>query len=106
MKQLKFSEPLANLILNGKKDISWRVNDDKNISAGDFISLCYKGGREFAKAKVVRVRETNFGNLTEEDKRGHEKFFSDNEMYQTYSKYYKMKITSETKVKVITFKLL
>jgi len=49
MKQLKFSEPLSYLILSGKKDITWRINDNKNISVGDLISLCYNDGKEFAK---------------------------------------------------------
>jgi hypothetical protein len=106
MKKLKFSEPLTKLILNGKKNTTWRINDDKNISVDDLISLCYNDGKEFAQAKVVQVKETNFRSLTKEDREGHEEFSSDSEMYQTYSEYYKMKVIPETKVKVIKFKLL
>lgn len=103
MKQLKFSNP--DLILKGNKSATWRINDDKNLSVGDYLSLCNVNGEEFAKAKIISVGETSFENLTEEDKRGHEKFSSDKEMYETYSRYYKMKVIPKTKLKVIKFQL-
>lgn len=106
MKQLKFAEPLPKLILAGKKDTTWRINDKKNITANDQLSLCYNDGREFAKAEVIWVKETTFQNLKNEDKEGHEKFPSDEEMYNTYSGYYNMKVEAKTRVKVIKFKLL
>lgn len=106
MKILKFSEPLPGLILNGQKNTTWRINDDKEISIGDKISLCYVNGKEFAKAKVILVNEATFENLTEEDKRGHEKFSSIEEMYKTYSRYYNIKVKPETKVKIIKFEVL
>jgi len=106
MKKLKFSDSLSKLILNGQKDVTWRINDEKNIMVGDDLSLCHKDGIEFAKAKVIEMNETTFRRLTETDKKGHEGFSSDEEMYETYSKYYNMKITPETKLKVIKFKLI
>jgi len=106
MKSLKFSEPLPSLILKGKKSITWRINDEKGITTGDKLSLCHNNGNEFAKAEVISVRETVFGNLTKKDKETHEKFSSVKEMLQKYSKYYRMKVTPKTKVKVIKFKLL
>jgi len=106
MKQLKFAEPLSKLVLGGQKDITWRIDDDKNIMVGDQLSLCYNDGREFAKAEVNWVKETIFGNMTKEDKEGHEKFSSDEEMYQTYSGYYSMKVEPKTRVKIIKFRLL
>jgi len=105
LKRLKFSEPLPKLILNGKKNSTWRINDDKNILINDLLSLCYSGGREFAKAKVIFVKETNFENLTEKDKEGHEKFLSDKEMYKAYSNYYNIKVGPKTKVKIIKFNI-
>jgi len=110
MKKLKFAEPLPKLVLTGRKDTTWRVGDEKNITCGDRLSLCYSDGlnkeNEFAKAVVLWTKETTFENLTNEDYEGHEKFNSENEMYNTYSKYYKMKITPQTKVKVVKFKLV
>ena len=106
IKRLKFLEPLPELVLRGLKDVTWRVNDDKNIAVGDVLSLCRCDGKEFAKADVVRVKETTFGRLSEEDKKGHEEFSCDAEMYETYSNYYGLRVTPETGVKVIKFKLV
>jgi len=104
MKELKFSEPLPNLVLDGSKDTTWRVGDQKNIIGGDLLSLRHSSGEEFAKAEVLEVRETTFGELTEQDKDGHESFSSDEEMYQTYSGYYGTEVTPKTKLKVIKFR--
>jgi hypothetical protein len=106
VKRLKFSDPLPELVLRGLKDVTWRVDDDKDIAAGNALSLCRCDGNEFAKAEVVRVKETTFGRLSEEDKKGHEEFSSDLEMYETYSNYYDLRVTPETGVKVIKFKLV
>lgn len=106
MKRLRFSEPLPQLILNKIKDTTWRINDKKNIVVGDKLSLCYNDDKEFAQAEVIQVRETTFGELTKEDKEGHEKFSSDDEMHKTYSRYYNIDVTSKTKVKVIKFSLV
>jgi len=105
MKILKFAEPLPKLILDGLKDTTWRITDYE-ISIGDQLSLCYNDGREFAKATASLVKQTTFRNLTAEDKKGHEKYQSDEEMYQVFSKYYNMKVTPETRLFVIKFKLL
>src|SRR3989338_3895777 len=105
MKTLKFAEPLVRLILVGKKDTTWRINDDKDIQENDELSLSYKDGKEFTKAKVTEVRETMFENLSEKDKEGHETYSSDVEMYETYSSYYHVHVKPSTPVKVIKFKL-
>ncbi len=82
MESFKFSEPLPEMILKGKKDITWRINNEKKVLPGDVISLCTNAGKEFAKAKVVWVKETTFRNLSREDFEGHEEFASPEEMYQ------------------------
>ncbi len=105
MKKLKFSEPLPKLVLSREKDTTWRINDDKDITLKDTLSLCYNDEKEFAKAKIISINETKFKYLTEEDKKGHEPFSTDEEMYETYSKYYKINITPETSLKVIKFKI-
>ena len=106
MKKLKFSEPLPELILKKEKDTTWRINDEKELSTGDELSLCHNSGEEFARAVVLWIKETTFENLTNEDYGGHEKFKSEEEMYATYSQYYKIEVTPQTKVKVIKFKLV
>lgn len=107
MKTLKFAEPLPNLVLSGEKDTTWRVNDDKELKLGDILSLVRMDSREeFSQAEIIWVKETTFGNLTDEDWEGHEKFKSDEEMYLIYSKYYSIDVTSKTRLKIIKFKLI
>ncbi len=106
IKILRFSEPLPEMILKGKKNSTFRINDEKNIKEGDELSLCYNNDEEFAKAKATEVNETTFSKLGEKEFLGHEKFSSDKEMYDLYSRYYQMKVEPETKVKIICFKLV
>lgn len=107
MKTLKFIEKLSRFILNGKKTTSWRCFDDKEISAGEIFTFIIKEtGKEFAKARIIEVYEKEFGKITGKDKEGHEKFSSDKEIYETYSRYYNKKITPKTKVKIVKFELI
>lgn len=106
-KTLKFSEPLPGQVLSGEKDTTWRINDDKDICLEDkLILLRKKDLSQFGEAEVLWVKYTRFGNLTYEDKIGHEKFYSEEQMYATYSRYYNMKVTPDTELKVIKFRLL
>jgi hypothetical protein len=68
MKSLKFSDPLPELILSGVKNTTWRINDDKKLSVGDTVSLKNTSSNEFAKVKIISVKETTFKNLTKEDR--------------------------------------
>lgn len=106
MKQLKFSEPLPGLVLDGAKNTTWRINDKRGIVDGDMLSLCYDDGREFAKAIATSVREIMFEELSKDDKAGHETFANDEEMYATYSRYYNMAVTPKTNLKIIKFRLI
>jgi len=106
MKTLKFREKLSKLILSRKKTITWRLFNNKNISEGDTVSfIIWETGKEFAKAIITNIKEKPFKNLTEEDKKGHEKFSTDEEMYKTYSKYYNRNVSPDTIIKIIWFKL-
>lgn len=107
MKLLKFQDSLVPLVLSGEKNSTWRLFDDKQLSADDEIEL-REFGKEtsFAKAKIVRVIEKAFKDLTEDDRQGHEKFSNDREMYETYSGYYNTNVGPNTIVKIIWFKLL
>ncbi len=60
-KILKFRESLSRIVLSGEKDSTWRLFDDKNLSAGDDVSfVVWETGRPFARAKILAVRETTF----------------------------------------------
>ncbi|MFC1623537.1 ASCH domain-containing protein [Patescibacteria group bacterium] len=107
MKTLKFRKKLSELILKGGKNATWRLFDDKDLSAGDEVSfVVWETNEEFAKVKIIDVKETTFGELTDEDWKGHEKFNSEKEMYDTYSKYYNREVNKNSPVKIIKFELL
>ncbi len=107
MKTLKFRKKLAEQILGGEKTSTMRLFDDKNLSEGDEISLIiWETGKQFAIAKIKRVIEKSFNELNKNDLEGHEKFNSEKEMYETYSRYYNKPIDKFTNVKIIQFKLI
>lgn len=107
MKSLKFRQELAELVLNGTKYSTWRLFDDKNITPGDSLDLIvWETLQPFAKAIATKVVEKPLGQLTPKDKEGHEDFTSDQQMYDTYSKYYKRQVTPDTLVKIIYFNLI
>lgn len=106
MKTLKFRAYLVPKVLSGEKYSTWRLFDDKKIEEGETVELLeYVTNRHIGKANVIKVIEKPLGELTADDKNGHEYFSSDEEMYKTYEKYYKQPITPETIVKIIWFEL-
>jgi len=107
IKTLKFTSSLVPLVLNGSKTSTWRLFDDKNLSKNDQLILINKQTlQEFAKAKIMEVKELPLKDLTSEDKKGHESFSSDQEMYDTYTKYYQKKVDGNTLIKIVRFKLI
>ena len=107
MKSIKFRKKLSKLILENKKNVTWRLFDDKDLSEKDVISLViWETEKQFAKAEIISIKEKKFSELKREDLEGHEKFSTEEEMYKTYSKYYNSKVNGDTLVKVIKFKLL
>jgi hypothetical protein len=107
MKILKFQKDLVPLVLNGSKTSTWRAFDDKDLSVGDNLELrTFETGESFAFVKITSVIEKTFGELTDDDKVGHETFKSDEEMYETYSRYYSTPIGPTSKVKIAHFELI
>lgn len=105
MKQLKFAPNLRDIILTGEKYATWRLGDDHDINTGDIVSFV-GGGSEFAKAKITSYKEVSFANMTEEDKKGHEKYSSDDEKYATFKGYYDVEVGPDTLVKIYKFSLI
>lgn len=107
MRSLKFQKKLVELILSGKKNVTWRLFDDKNLQKGNEIDLINSDtGEKFARATITEVREKKLDEIVEQDFEGHEKYASKEEMYETYQKYYGDKVTPETMVKIIGFHIL
>lgn len=105
MKSLKFSAHLVPLIESGEKTVTWRLFDDKFLETGDEIEFINKKTLEpFGTAKIIWVSLRTLGTLTDEDWAGHERFPSDEAMYEQYRKYYPNKnVGPDTEVKILTF---
>jgi uncharacterized protein YqfB (UPF0267 family) len=105
-KHLKFAHRLPPSILAGDIDITWRIEDEHHIQPGDRIILTTNDDVPFATAYTLWTKYTTFGALTSEDKLGHERFESNEEMFATYSRYYGRPVGADTPAKVIKFRLL
>jgi len=107
VKTLKFRHHLAEEILAGRKTVTWRLFDDKDLKIGDKLELLdWESGEKFAEAEITGVREKRLGEIEEKDSEGHEKYQSNEEMLEHYKKYYGEKVDMDTAVKIIDFKLL
>jgi hypothetical protein len=106
MKTIKFRGHLVPAIIAGEKTATWRLFDDKNLSVGDELSLVEFGDEApFAEAVISEVTEKPLGELTVEDKVGHEYYESDEAMYAQFSTYYNQPIDAQTNVKIVRFQL-
>jgi len=108
MKTLKFKDYLVSKILDGSKIITWRLLDDKNLNIGDeLLFINSDSGKEFAKAKIIGVREKKLGEITEADfEEGHEKYKSQDDMLAHYRDYYGKKVDLSSVIKIIKYKLI
>jgi hypothetical protein len=63
-KTIKFRPSLAELVLAGKKDLTWRLFDDKNLSKDDEVDLInWETKTKFAEAVLTKVWEKKMGEL-------------------------------------------
>ncbi|MDD5289794.1 MAG: ASCH domain-containing protein [Patescibacteria group bacterium] len=107
MKTLKFYHNLVEKILDGEKTVTWRMFDDKNLTIGDQLEFIEtETGEKFAEAEITKIVEKKLGAVEEKGFDGHETYKNPEEMLAQYQKYYGNKVTKETLVKVISFKLL
>lgn len=107
MKTLKFAPHLVSLVLSGEKTSTWRLFDDKDLQKDDNLLLINKSTlEEFAKAIIIQVEEKKLKDLEESDFDGHEKFESEEKMYEAYRSYYGDKVTPDTIIKMVDFKLI
>lgn len=107
MKKLKFSESLVPIILSGEKNKTWRSFDDKDLQIGDELEMVnVSNGEVFAKSQIVDLVEKKYSELSDEDYKGHEPFKDKEAMYKQYQEYYGSRVTPDTLVKVIEFKLI
>lgn len=113
MKTIKFEHRLAELIRAGEKTATWRIYDDKNLAVNDHVALTDKVDPQnpatwvtIGNAVIDTIIEKRLGAIQESDTEGHEKFASQEEMLETYQRYYGPQVTLDTPVKIIHFSLL
>lgn len=107
MKTLKFRKFLADEIVAGKKTSTWRLFDDKGLSAGDLLVFIEKEtGREFVEAKILSVDAKRLGDVESADFDGHEKYESKEKMLEAYRGYYGEKVDENTVVKIVRFEVM
>lgn len=105
-KTIKFRDYLVPLVLSGEKDSTWRLFDDKDLKEGDEVDLInWNTLEKFSEAIIVSTKEKMLKDLVDSDFDGHERFESEEKMYEEYRKYYGDKVTPESVVKIIKFKL-
>ncbi len=106
MKTLKFKPHLVPLILSGEKDSTWRLFDDKDLKEGDELQFINsKTDDVFGIAVILSTREKKLEDLNDLDFEGHEKFESQERMYEAYRNYYGDLVAPESIVKIIKFTL-
>ncbi len=104
MKSLKFKPHLAEQILLGKKSSTWRLFDDKDLKEGDeLLFINSETGKEFGTAKITGVKVKTLGTLSDEDWEGHERYESEEKMYEDYRGYYGDKVSKDSELKIISF---
>jgi ribonuclease HI len=110
VKTLKFNHEDAQMITEGKKNTTWRLYDDKDLSVDDDIKIIDKVSADdpsqwqvIGQGKVTEVMEKKLGRVTEEDMAGHKHFDSMDEVLSHYRSYYGNRVTLETPVKIVHF---
>lgn len=104
-KTLKFADPLVELILSGEKTVTWRLFDDKDLQVADMVELLTNAKEKFGEAEILSVKEKKLGEIGEADFAGHEIFANRDDMLNTYKGYYGDRVTWDTVVKIIAFRL-
>ncbi len=94
MKTLKFGHEQAEAVRSGNLQVTWRINDDKDITVDDVIEFIDKKSDEaFGTGLVDQVLIKRFAELTKEDV----------EAVTTLTKYYGHDIDPSLHVKMIHF---
>src|SRR5437763_594252 len=110
MKTLKLNHELAEMVRKGIKTSTWRIYDDKDIRVNDQVALVDKvvptDPTTWQTIGVVRINEVvekRLGDIQKTDFEGNESFSSQEEMVQTYQKYYGPEVSLDTPIKMIYF---
>ncbi len=110
MKTLKFNHELAEQVRSGQKTVTWRVNDEKNISVDDEVWIIDKVDKKnpdtwlaIGTAKVTEILAKHLGDISNEELGGDEAYASKEAMVKAFQEYYGRDIHEHTPVKIIHF---
>lgn len=110
MKTLKFDHQDAKQILEGQKNTTWRLYDDKDLSVDDELKIIDKvkpnnpsEWKVIGRGKVTEITEKKLAAVTKSDMDGHRQFGSEAEILKTYQDYYGDRVTLDTPVKIVRF---
>lgn len=110
MKTLKFDHQLALAILQGKKNSTWRMFDDKDLTVNDEIRIVDKvepanpeTWKIIGTARISEIVEKRLEDITEQFIKADHAYASKKEMLKTYQDYYGKKVTGSTPVKIVYF---
>jgi ribonuclease HI len=110
MKSLKLDHNLALAVLSGKKNSTWRLFDDKDLSVNDDLKLIDKVDparpetwKVIGTARINTVIQKRLGDIESADFDGHEHYDSKKQMLEILQKYYGSDVNFDTIVKIIRF---
>lgn len=104
MKTIKFTPELVLLIKSGEKTTTWRLWDDKDLQVNDHVQFIDRLNMSpFAEVTLTQVVEKKFGDITDEDKVGHEDMGDKANMYAVFAGYYNKPVDDDTVIKIIRF---
>ncbi|OGM97092.1 MAG: hypothetical protein A3B86_03085 [Candidatus Yanofskybacteria bacterium RIFCSPHIGHO2_02_FULL_38_22b] len=107
IKSLKFKNDLVGKILGGSKTSTWRLFDDKDLTVGDrLVFINSDNNKIFANTEITSINIKKLGELKDADSEGHEKYKDQDDMLKHYRGCYGDKVTLDTEVKMIKFKLI
>jgi len=107
IKQLKFRKEVAEAIISGSKDSTWRLFDELDLRQDEIVELIVRKTHDrFAKARITKVVEKKFSELTDTDWEGRKRFDSDEEMFKTFSNFYNKPVDENTVIKIVHFHVL
>lgn len=103
LQKLLFAPPFPPILFTGEKNKTFRATGGERYKIGEFVSFCYVDGEEFARARIIDKLHKTFETLTESDWQGHERFGSEQEMYQTYSNWQRFQVGPKTELDILVY---
>ena len=110
MKALKLTHDQAQETLEGKRQSTWRMYDDKEIHVGDNLELIDKVNpqnpstwRPIGVATITEVHEKRLGSIATADYEDANEELVPDELLSQFQKFYGPQVTFDTPVKIIRF---